>query len=231
MRRPKRMSMESLLARIQGIEEHQCGWSPFPSRKAIFATHRLTTGYALTEPMPDGWRCCEYPGVLFNDETGLPKNSPEDYMVISLDNAQDPILALILEDALDRFRSFNREKPRELAAALTHYVDRLLIPDQVDERLYSASWRRFFIENLGRVVPIGKIARRRNGVCLPVAALLKYLGDRLGINLVLQFGVVCEDFAEPHSWTYLEADRVEWIFDAARQVIDVPTPEIYEKGP
>lgn len=221
--------LESLLARIIDIEEDQCRWSPFPSLDAMFASLKLTTGLALDERMPDGWRICEGPGVLFNGNTGLPHFNPGRHMVLTLDQAQDPILALILEDALVRFERLKGD-PRRLASALTRYVDMLLIPDQVDEQLYSASWKRFVNANLGRVVPIGKIVKRRNGVCLPLATLMKYLGDRLGINLVLQFGVVCEDFAEPHCWTHLNDGGVERIYDAGRMVIDVPTPEIYEKS-
>ncbi len=228
MRRPKPMStLESLLARIIDINEDQCRWSPFPSSNAMFASLKLTTRYVLDEPMPDGWRCCEVAGVMFNGNTGLPHFNPDHHMTLTLDKAQDPVLAVILEDALQRLEKF-KGNPRLMATKLTHYVDMLLLPDSIDDH-YGDSWDRFVDENRGRVVPIGKIIKRRNGVCLPLAALMKYLGDRLGINLFMQCGVVFTDRDHPHCWTFLKDGGEELIYDAAQMVIDVPTPSHYGK--
>lgn len=141
--------------------------------------------------------------------TGGPADRFERF--IAIDKSTDSALAAVIEDARARFgkMELNGETSMHLRNYVSSIMNRYGLPPATLEEVYIDTLRR----NTQGVIPLGAFICKGSGVCLPRAALLKSIGDELGMNVRLREGFIGINKPQSHVWTEIDFGKGFKVYD------------------
>lgn len=179
------------------------------SSQALDQSFRYSRQGIVEEKLFDGARLATTNDSKGLSLTGAPVDRFERFIV--LDKTSDPALAMVLDDARKRFAGL--ELNGETSMQLRNYVSNLFNRNGVSpatlEEIYVDTLRR----NTTGLVPIGAFLCRGSGVCLPRAALLKSIGDDLGLSVRMREGFIGINKPQSHVWTEIDFGKGFKVFD------------------
>ncbi|MBX9666906.1 MAG: hypothetical protein K2X93_04770, partial [Candidatus Obscuribacterales bacterium] len=147
------------------------------------------------------------PGFSYRDT--MPTTDPVPTRVV--DASIDPHLAAIEADVVKRF-SHLKDKPEELFKELTKYVHEVGTPKQVEDGSSRVRYNQhdnmdagshLFNKAVGKEgsVLLGDVAARGNMVCVDQSMMLKYLSERMGLDVSVRSGTLD---GQGHTWVEMK---------------------------
>jgi hypothetical protein len=186
------------------------------------AALKQSSGYIdrriVDQPFEDGVRLATSVTSKGLTAEGKPLDASERFLVI--DKKNDPVLQAVLADAKARFRGI--DDPHVLATGIKQYAARLFNRYNLDgpqlEQLYEEMVRR----NRGHLMPLGEFVRRGSAACLPRTALMKSVGEELGLTVRLRQGFLDSGGLQAHVFPDVKLPSQEYVIYDPSQVKDDP---------
>ena len=179
------------------------------SSSALAQSTTYTEAGIITGKLEDGVRIATSTQSHGLTSQGIPLHQFEKFVV--MDKAADPALRAVLDDASRRFGSMERNG--ELAKSITNYVSSLMnrhnLPPATLEQVYIDTLRR----SGDGLIPLGTFLCRGTGVCLPRAALVKSIGDEIGMSVRLREGFIGIKKPQAHVWPEFDLGNGYRIYD------------------
>lgn len=179
------------------------------SSAALDQSFQYVTNGVVEAKLVDGVRLATVNDSKGLTAGGLPFQRAERFIVV--DRSSDPALQAVLEDAVKRFG--NLKMNGEQTQRLTNYVSDLMNRHRLPAQAIDDAYVNMLNRNTDGLIPLGAFICRGTGVCLPRAALLKAIGDELGMTVRMREGFVGIKKPQSHVWTEFDLGQGYKIYD------------------
>lgn len=192
-------ALERPLPRFDKFEKVIASSSTPISPEALKQSTQYVERGVIAERLEDGVRlAASVKSRGFDAKTGNPLDASERFLVV--DKSRDPVLKATIDDARSRFAGIKDEQI--LASELSSYSARILNRFNLNGQSLDSLYESMVRSNPGQLMPLGEFLRRGSGVCLQRSALMKCIGDELGLGLRLREGLVAgTGQPQAHVWT------------------------------
>ncbi len=179
------------------------------SSGALDQSFKYVTNGVVEGKLVDGVRLATVNDSKGLSSIGFPVERVERFIVV--DKSSDPALQAAIEDAVQRFGKLKMNG--EQTQRLTNYVSDLMNRYKLPAAALDDAYVNMLNRNTDGLIPLGAFICRGSGVCLPRAALLKAIGDELGMTVRMREGFVGIKKPQSHVWTEFDLGQGFKVYD------------------